>query len=396
MRTIIQGDEEGCGFASLRNLLCRLSHNPNYAYLTLEGHPPYSLETLRRAGIKEGVSLSFVRVNSKESLRTNKDYPILLLFGPERDCHMVVALRRVGNSLLLDDPAEGRHFRSLAKIIARWNGIYGRVEDYQKQPCPYHPPKLGGTAFRYGSNLLLVASQVALYAGFYLMNGEEHFLITVLLLTLFGLLNIASRLLSVLGMKAFDRRWLQRIYDPEAKRLEQNYRHYYAFKQGLYINGGMALMDLLSFFLLSFLVGWNNLAFFASIGGMAVYLFLESFFYRETLLIKKGELERREKCLFASNEIQEKKRKEIAYLSQEAYKLGDYFAYGELLFLLMSFVLALIPSFASGTISLNYYLFHFFALTSLGGSLRGVYGYLEKRENAASEKDYFQEYFVKR
>jgi hypothetical protein len=57
--------------------------------------------------------------------------------------------------------------------------------------------------------------------------------------------------------------------------------------------------------------------------------------------------------------------------------------------------LALIPTFYSGDMSLNYYLFHFFGIYAIGGALREIYSFFQNHDTMESEYDYFLEYFQK-
>lgn len=79
MSTIIyQESEHGCGLAVLRMVLCDLQKQSNYQYLTLDGHPPYSLKQLEERASKEGVLLSFMRAENAEAIMDAKEFPMIL------------------------------------------------------------------------------------------------------------------------------------------------------------------------------------------------------------------------------------------------------------------------------------------------------------------------------
>jgi hypothetical protein len=396
MRNIYQGDEEGCGLSSLRSLLCLKSHQRGYRYLPLEGHPPYSLERLRQAAAREGLVLSFKRVRGEKELAGNRKWPLLLLLGPETDSHMVLARGRLGRYLLVDDPSEGRHYRRIKDLNKSWNGIYGEVVSYQSQKCPYHKPSLGEQGRRYLALLMGVLSQIALYIGFYFMGEESGFYGTLSALTSAMLLEIAERFFSVRAMKHFDSIWLLRIDDPDPEVLKKNYQHYYAFKKGLNANWLRFFSAFLFFVSLSMLVGWNNPSFFACVAGLAGYLFLEASIFSKAFHRAEKELESRERLLFHNRLPQELRRSEILSLASQAYRLGDYLGYGQAIGFAIVLALSFIPSAAAHDFSLNYYLFHFFALYSIAGALREVYDFFENREKQEGEYDYFLEYFVKK
>ncbi len=394
MRNIYQGDEEGCGLACLRMLLVCLSHKKDYRYLTLDGHPPYSLKALTEAGEKEGLELTFKRVKDKELLFKNDNWPILILQGDERNSHMVLLRRKFGSYVEVFDPSEGKCWKKISNLITYWNGIYGEVTSYVKTKCEARKRRQGGEIERVAALGFGLLSQAALYAGFYFVDYQGNFLYTIILFSTALVFEILKRLFAVRAMKCFDKKWLHGIYDDE-KRLRKNYEHYYAYKKGWFLNHLSLFSSFLFFVSLSLLLGVNNLAFLASIGGLACYLFLEAFFYSQTLRGKKKALEWKEKSLFASKEVKETKERLIKEINQEGYRLGDYFSYGQAIYFAVLLALALIPTFYSGDMSLNYYLFHFFGIYAIGGALREIYSFFQNHDTMESEYDYFLEYFQK-
>ena len=58
---VYQGDEEGCGLASLKMLLLDLTKKKGYRYLTSEKEEDLSLEDIRQMAFKEGVDIQWKR-----------------------------------------------------------------------------------------------------------------------------------------------------------------------------------------------------------------------------------------------------------------------------------------------------------------------------------------------
>lgn len=392
---IYQGDEEGCGLACLRMLLVRLSKNPRYRYLTLESHPPYSLAELKKEASKQGLELSFKRALGKEDLYSNEKWPLILLLGPEKDSHMVLALKSRGRKILILDPAEGKRYRKKEEVFDEWNGIFGEIVSYSKCPCPYHRPKALGKGPLCGVSFLTIAAQSVLYYGFYTISEEGSYLWTILAFSFFSLFEIAAHFSSVFMMKRFDRAYLARIYDVDERRLEKNYRHYYAYKKS-YFGGWVEFLSSFFFSLaLSFLVGYNNLYFFVAVAGIGLYLFLETFFYEKRLRAEKSQLENEERSLFKETDCEGKKRDKIKKINDDSYKIGDFISYSAIIRILLILSLAAIPSLAKGEFSLNYYLFHFFALLSVAEWLKKVATFFYEEPQREQEYDYFLEYFLK-
>lgn len=397
MENIYQGDEEGCGLACLRMLLIHESKQKNYRYLTLEeGHPPYSLESLRSAAGKEGLEILWKRAESKSDLLTNKKWPLLLLLGEEKDSHMVFIEKRWRSSLLVYDPSAGKSWRKADELVQEWNGVFGEVGSYAKEKCAYHEPTGLLPFFFAFACLAEFLADIALYAAFYFLKDDGNALYPVFLFATYGFLEIAKRLLSVKAMRRFDERWLQSIYDPEKTRLRKNYEHYYHYKGLLF----SSLLDFVSGLFMAMgltcLVGFNNVWFFVPVVGIACYLFAEASLYSSSLLSKRKDLEEREKSLFSSDELQAMKIEKIQKINEDAYRLGDYLSYADIIYFILCLTLSMIPSLGEKVWSLNFYLFHLFALLSVGEAFKKVTSFFEKSAERKSEFDYFLEFFAKK
>lgn len=395
METIYQGDEEGCGLACLRMALVLVSHQNNYRYLTMEGHPPYSLEQLRQAAAKEGLTITFKRVGDKEDLFHNTKWPVLLLLGEEASSHCVLARRAWGKRILIDDPSAGRHWLKKEALFDRWNGIYGEVGPYFKSKCPYAKKSVDIPWLFSLASVSEIASEAALYFGFYNVQKNSEYLYSVLAFALFGLFAILKRLFAVSGMKQFDKTYLERIYDEDNGRLRLNYEHYYRYK-GLLFGGWIEFVSALFFSAaLTALVGFNNPFFFASAAGYLVFALVEGGYWGERIQAEKSQLEIDEKSLFASKDQPEEKMASLHLLNEKAYQLGDYLSYNEIIRFVLSLALALIPVLGFQEITLNYFLFHFFALLSIGEGFEKIVSFFVKARERSQEFDYFLEYFLK-
>lgn len=392
---IYQGEEEGCGLASLRMLLCILAKKKNYRYLTLKGHPPYSLEELRKAAGKEGADLVFKRAEVKEDLLFCRRFPLLLLLGKVEDPHMVLIKKAWGGRFLVYDPALGPSWKKKSDILSKWSGLFGEVRSYEPQRCSYHPVNSPIFASLALVSFFAVLSEASLYAGFYLLKEVENSPWPLLFFLLAGFLEVVKRLVGTAGMKRFDRRYLLRIYDPDEKTLRENYEHYYRYKKGLF--GGW--LDFITAFFfavaLSALVAFNNPFFLVSLAGLAAFLAFQGLFFERRIHEEDGSLSAAEKSLFASHEEKAKKLETIRSLNAKAYDLASFASFYRLYFLVVALGLSFIPLFSQAEFSLNYFLFHFFALLAIGEAVQRVYAFFVEAPLRSHEYDYFLEYFLK-
>jgi hypothetical protein len=392
---IYQEDENGCGLASLRMLLCALTGRHGYKYLTLEGHPPYSLEDLRLASSKEGAALVFKKVADPLSLKTNKKWPLLLLLKGGTNGHLVLAIRRFGKKILIHDPAEGKRWIKIPALLERWTGVFGEGSIIEKQRCPYKKSHLIHVSALIIPSVLALVACVCLFVGFYFVNEEGNYLFPIIFFGAYGLAEIAERFLAVRAMKSFDERWLPSIYDSDPERLRKNFERYYSYKRNAFplwldfFEGAATAIGLL------ILVGMNEPSFFAAAGGMALYLAAASATLSMSLAKRKLSLEEAEQALFKDGYQKEAKLRSLKSINAEAYKIGDLCIYEQVIFFAVTLALALFPVLASEEISLNYYLLHFFALLAVGEGLKKVLGFFEGKPQREIDEAYFREYLAK-
>ena len=375
--------------------LVLVSHQKNYRYLTLEGHPPYSLDQLQRAAEKEGLKLTFKRVGDKEDLLQNKSWPVFLLLGDEKNPHCVLARKTWRKRLLIDDPSSGRHWLKKDQVLKKWNGVYGEVGPYFESKCPYQKKSVDiPWAFSLAS-LMEILAESALYLGFYNVQKNAPYLYSVFAFTLFGLFSIVKHLLAVKGTKRFDHLYLESVYDPDNRRLRLNYEHFYHYKKLLF-GGWIEFVSALFFSAaLTILVGFNNPFFFASAAGYLAFAFAEGWDWGRRIDREKNQLEIDEKCLFSSKDNREEKQASLHALNAKAYQLGDYLSYLQIIRFVLALALALIPLLGQQEISLNYFLFHFFALLAIGEGFEKTVAFFVKTRERGQEFDYFLEYFLK-
>jgi predicted double-glycine peptidase len=395
VENIYQGDEEGCGLACLRMLLSLVSHQKNYRYLTLEGHPPYSLEQLKKAAGKEGLTLVFKRVESKDNLYQNSNWPLLLLLGEEADSHCVLARKCRRDKILINDPANGEKWVKKEILYSKWNGIYGEVASYYATKCPFQKKKALFPWSLGVASVCEVLAEAALYFGFYNVQKNANYLYSVLAFAIFGFLDIFKRSFAVQGMKTFDEAYLDKIADSEPHRLRNNYEHYYRYKS-LFFGGWIEFVGAFFFsFALLFLVSLNSPFFLASALGFLAFAVFEGLYWQHHLQQEKTQLERDEKAYFISKDAIEEKIEALHRLNDKSYQLGDYVSYSGAIRLVLSLALALIPMLAEQKISLNYFLFHFFALLAVGEGFEKMVAFFLKGPERSQEFDYFLEYFLK-
>ena len=137
MYYIPQVTKSGCGFTCLKMLLAIAHHDEKYLYLKEdEGHSHYSYQDLLEIAQRYEVTLVGVKYPDKSDLRHFNDFPLILTVTRENQgSHAVLAVKRKGRYIKIQDPAKGVYWQKVDKFIQEWDGTalaISHVED-----CPF-------------------------------------------------------------------------------------------------------------------------------------------------------------------------------------------------------------------------------------------------------------------
>ena len=195
-------------------------------------------------------------------------------------------------------------------------------------------------------------------------------------------------------MKLFDKKYLNSLYSSDSKRLKANYERYNALKKNLFADTASLMSQIGSSILIAVIVGVNNPPFFLSLGGVLALLCGEKLIFHRYFSVKSDRLIKEEKVLFESKDEPEK-RQLLFSLSSDADKYGKMMLLEKAIITVFIMIFSLLPSLMANDSSLNFYLFHLFALLLIerGGSetFSYIFSHKEREINAL----YFKEYIAK-
>ena len=393
---VYQGDEEGCGLATLKMLLLDLTKKKGYRYLTSEKEADISLEDIRQIAFKEGVDIKWKRASSKEELLLASSFPLLILLEGSNKGHLVYLKKATKKKFLVYDPAIGKKWVKKEDFIKNFSCVYGEPVLFSVESCPYTKPKIFSKKGFFLSSFASLLGIGSLYFGLYLLGNEDSYILVAIFLSLYGLLSVGSRLINGIFSRRFDKRWLKYVPSNSKKKLAKNYERYYAFKSSTF-PAVMTIVEGVSVvFGLSFLFGLNDPYFYVSAVGLSLYLALESGIFRKKTVKKKESLVLAEENLLQGKDNIKEQFKKMSQISNEAFQIGEGTTYVQIIYMAVAIGLSFIPSLMSDNFSLNYYLFHFFGLLGLGQGIRSLLNFFENRSERARAYVYFLENFVKK
>lgn len=392
---IYQESEHGCGLAVLRMVLCDTQKQSNYQYLTLEGHPPYSLKQLEEKAGQEGVSITFLRAEKPEAILDAKTFPMILSLKGREGSHLVYCPKATKRKILLHDPALGPRWVKREELVNQWDLVFGKIELLSREKCPFTAPKLIPWQHRFLPAFVNVLASISLFSGFYFVRADGNYLYAVLLFALYGIFEIVSRRLLFWAMKKFDERWLIHVTDGLREQWKERYFEYCEWKKNAFPGSFSLIASLTTSFALTLLIGWNSPYFFVSVAGVVIYLFAKTIGVGTSIEQAKLKMEAHERALFSADVKKEEASAAFEALNDKGYSIGYQLSYERIVFVAVVLALSLLPLLDSESVTLNYYLFHFAGLLAIGLGLRPWAQYVEETPIREQNKRYFLEYFVK-
>jgi len=387
-------DMHGCGVAATKMFLIALTKQSGYRHMRVDIEETPSLSSLSEIAFQEGVELIWKKVDDCSALLSNKEFPLLLVLKEEGDTHMVLLKRTVGKAFLIYDPSRGKRKIRKEELIKNWTGIYGAGTVKEERKCPYKKKQIIKTFTLIPAVIFSLLSSVALFAAFFFVNEEGNFLFSIIFFVFSAICAVLERIFAVKIMKKFDKKYLLRISSKEKERFKENFARYYSFKTSFFANTISLCRGIITVLGLSALTGINEPTFFASIAGLIIFHIFLSLSFKENFANREKRLEEMESLLFSKEETSESQMIAIQKIASESYNIGDIYSYIYIIRLIMIMVLALVPLFGSKNITLNFYLFHFFALFGISESLRPIITFFEHHSQREKDEAYFLAHFI--
>lgn len=298
----------------------------------------YSLLDIERFAEREGLRLRSYRAIDKREIKSNRNYPIILILNDGSSLHAVLLIRRVFSYYLLYDPSRGKRWVSFSELLESWNGEYLSGSVFKKK-CYRRKGKIKkgnmaiSIAFKIGSFLALVSCFITL-------NLDVIYIYPIILFVLY----VISETSSKIWIRAHHRSIDMKIADSSDKvgsncglyRLASSYKFnelgfFFGLVDGVIISCSIVLFSLLR--------DPNSLFNFLS---LTLGIFSLSFIFR------RFEKREEERIRLGETSIEEKRGPSFANaymeLSRAIERLASIYYIKKTLAMLLSLTLALIFS----------------------------------------------------
>ena len=281
MYYIPQVSKSGCGFSCLKMLLAIAHQDERYLYLKEdENHGPYSYQELVLIAQRYEVTLVGVKYDDKDDLRHFKDFPLILSVKRENESlHAVIATKRRGNKILIQDPDRDVGWWKINKFIEIWDGTALAINHIEDKPFTERIIDVKDNKGDVMSYIVqaIAASFIALATLFIKPQGSA--IIPLIFCALRLVSEIILRLMLLKRMQKCDQ-YLRRFFPyVERKDYFAYYQRSQEYKKSALTIGLNFVFYILVVILISIITLINSLTFIVPIGIALLAAFIEVFFF---------------------------------------------------------------------------------------------------------------------
>ena len=207
MYYIPQVTKSGCGFTCLKMLLAIAHNDEKYLYLKEdEFHQSYSYQDLLEIAQRYDVTLVGAKVPDKSDLRHVKDFPIILTVERENQSpHAVLAVKRKGNLIKIQDPSKGVYWQRIDKFIQEWDGTVLKISHVEPRPFTLRQVDAKDRKGEVASYILQTCAAVFIALATFFVKPNGSFFLPLLFCALSLTCEIILRTMLLKRMQKYDR-----------------------------------------------------------------------------------------------------------------------------------------------------------------------------------------------
>lgn len=381
---IYQGNDHDCGFAALKMFLAHLAKDKSYLYIPKPAkRENYNLNDLTKIAADYGVPL--------ESYGCNKEYyddlevPSLTLIDEN---HVVMVKKKTKRRITLYDPEKGvikirkdeflRRWRCTILVTNEPESVY-KISKIRQNilPTKYRLIECGAALF----------SSIVLIGAFYLLNKTENFVFSLIFLGLFVVSQIIEKFVLYKQVYTFDSNYIPRYFDVTKNCSKQKYKNYVEFKEHYFTSNRGLLSSILTAFVITFLLCFNDFR--------NVFVLLAMILFKMLELIIFSKKDEKDKNIISDLESKSFDKPHLAknYALDANLKADSLILYNsikELFYILLSFTFALVMMFVTNNTGCNFVIFHFaMYLTGFNSYNIIINGLSLRKDNQIKERRFF-------
>lgn len=257
---IYQGNDNDCGFASMKMLLALVNKNPGFLYLDKPTkRERYTFSDLIAIAKDYGLFLKAYEYESKSPLDIKT--PFLALIDGN---HLVLVKEMRKKKVIVYDPAEGTVALKHVEFSKRWNKMTLEIDHFEKQNFVKKKPELLPLKKRIVSLLFSFLSIASLLVGFFFIKNDVYIFIPVIMLALFAIFELVEKWYLIKEINFFDNLYMPKYFAKNNDDAISKYKEYtnrkkdfFQFDRKAYSSFGIIAVFI---FVLVFNNLWNAIA----------------------------------------------------------------------------------------------------------------------------------------
>lgn len=257
---IYQGNDNDCGFASMKMLLALVNKNPGFLYLDKPTkRERYTFSDLIAIAKDYGLFLKAYEYEPKSPLDIKT--PFLALIDGN---HLVLVKEMRKKKVIVYDPAEGTVALKHVEFSKRWNKMTLEIDHFEKQNFVKKKPELLPLKKRIVSLLFSFLSIASLLVGFFFIKNDVYIFIPVIMLALFAIFELVEKWYLIKEIYFFDNLYMPKYFAKNNDDAISKYKEYtnrkkdfFQFDRKAYSSFGIIAVFI---FVLVFNNLWNAIA----------------------------------------------------------------------------------------------------------------------------------------
>ena len=207
MYYIPQVTKSGCGFACLKMLLAIAQNDEKYLYLKEdEFHQSYSYQDLLEIAQRFDVTIVGLKYDDKSEMRHFDKFPLILTIVREnQDPHAVLAVKRKGGLIKIQDPGQGVYWQKIDKFIQIWDGTALAINHVEPRPFTLRQVDAKDRKGEVTSYILQTLAAVFIALATFFVKPNGSLLLPLLFLALSLACEIVLRMMLLKRMQKYDR-----------------------------------------------------------------------------------------------------------------------------------------------------------------------------------------------
>ena len=348
-----QGNDHDCGFASLKMLLANKTKNKAYLYINkYSKKKDFTFYDLIRIAKTYGVQLSAYEIPIEDVSSIENGSLVLL-----KNNHLVYLIKVGKKCVKYADPASGRKSLPIKEFEKIWEGkVIECVDARNARVVKAKKIKMTPTWMDVIHYALIGLIFASLMFGFYLINESSSFILTMVLLLAFILLELVENWYIIKELKFFDKTFLSKFFAHRRNQNMDKYKEYCDFKSNHFIIGKLLASNLVlisAFSILLCLNDYRNV--FAFLILLLIRLFDNVFFSKKD----KDDIHQIENAEAVAFDCDTTMLHSLERANNLAEKVALRKSLKKMVYLFISLCLAIVMMMASDIVSTNFIIFHF-------------------------------------